>query len=93
MQKGSSILAGVKYVYLIIFFALLSGLFHPIIEKNANVNGVVAGVLILFFGLGGAVCLYKASTTDKKQKTYLISGFVVLAIALLLMFVVTGRLF
>lgn len=79
-------------MYLIFFFALLSGLFYPIIEKGASVNGVIMGVIILFIGLAGSLCLYKAGTTDKKQKTYLITGFVILAISLLLVFAVTGRL-
>ena len=93
MQKGGSkILTGIKYVYLIFFFALLSGLFYPIIEKGAAVNGVIMGVIVLFIGLAGALCLYKASTSEKKQKTYLIAGFVILAISLLLVFAASGRL-
>ena len=92
MQKNSSILTGIKYVYLIFFFALLSGMFYPIIERGANANQVVVGVLILFVGLAGALCLYKSSTSEKRQKTYLIVGFAILAIALLLVFSVAGRL-
>ena len=93
MQKGGSkILTGVKYVYLIFFFALLSGLFYPIIERGASANGVVIGVIVLFIGLAGALLLYKAGTSDKRQKTYLIAGFVILAIATLLVFAAAGRL-
>lgn len=92
MQKNSSILAGIKYVYLIFFFALLSGMFYPIIERGANANQVIVGVLVLFVGLAGALCLYKASTSEKRQKTYLIAGFAILAIALLLVFSAAGRL-
>lgn len=92
MQKNSSILAGIKYVYLIFFFALLSGMFYPIIERGANANQVIVGVLVLFVGLAGALCLYKASTSEKRQKTYLIAGFTILAIALLLVFSAAGRL-
>ena len=92
MQKSGSILVGIKYVYLIFFFALLSGMFYPIIEKGTNANKVVAGVLILFIGLAGALCLYKASTSEKRKKTYLIAGFVILTIALLLVFSVAGKL-
>ena len=93
MQKGGSkILTGIKYVYLIFFFALLSGLFYPIIERGASSNGVIMGVIVLFIGLAGALCLYKASTSEKKQKTYLIAGFVILAISLLLVFAASGRL-
>ncbi|MGI0041036.1 MAG: hypothetical protein ACRD94_03625 [Nitrosopumilaceae archaeon] len=92
MQKSISILTGIKYVYLAFFFALLSGMFYPIIEQNANAIEVVIGVLILFVGLGGAWCLYKASISEKRQKTYLIAGFVILTIALLLVFSISGRI-
>ncbi len=89
---GSKILSATKYIYLIVFFSLISGVFYPLVESGANANSVVIGVLILFFGLSGAVLVYKAGTSDKRQKTYLIAGFVILAIALLLIFAVTGRL-
>ena len=93
MQIGSSkILSATKYIYLIVFFSLVSGVFYPLVESGANENSVVIGVLILFFGLSGALLVYKAGTSDKRQKTYLIAGFVILAIALLLIFAVTGRL-
>ena len=89
---GSKILSATKYIYLIVFFSLISGVFYPLVESGASSNSVVIGVLILFFGLSGAVLVYKAGTSDKRQKTYLIAGFVILAIALLLIFAVTGRL-
>ena len=89
---GSKILSATKYIYLIVFFSLISGVFYPLVESGANANSVVIGVLILFFGLSGAVLVYKAGTSDKRQKTYLIAGFVILAIALLLIFAVTGKL-
>lgn len=93
MQMGSSkILAGVKYVYLIFFFALLSGMFYPIIENGEKASQVVGGVMILFVGLAGAWCLYKAGTSETRQKTYLIIGFAILTIALLLVFAIAGRL-
>jgi len=92
MQKSNSILTSIKYVYLVFFFALLSGMFYPIIEQNANANEVVAGVLILFVGLGGAWCLYKFSISEKSQKTYLIAGFAILTIALFLVFSISGRI-
>ena len=79
-------------MYLTVFFALLSGMFYPIIERGANANQVVIGVLVLFVGLAGALCLYKASTSDKNQKIYLIAGFTILSVALLLVFSAAGRL-
>lgn len=88
---GSKILAGAKYVYLIFFFALLSGMFYPIITHSSGSN-VVGGVLILFIGLAGAVLIYKAGTSDKHQKAYLIAGFAILSISLLLVYAALGKL-
>ena len=87
---GSKLLAGIKYVYLIFFFALLSGMFYPIITHSSG-DGVVEGVLILFVGLAGTVLLYKAGTSDKHQKAYLITGFAILALALLLVYASLGK--
>ena len=88
---GSKILAGAKYVYLIFFFALLSGMFYPVITHSSG-DSVVEGVLILFIGLAGALLLYKAGTADKRQKAYLIAGFAILAIALFLVFAAMSKL-
>ena len=88
---GSKILAGAKYIYLIFFFALLSGMFYPIIT-HSNGDSVIEGVLILFVGLAGAVLLYKAGTSDKNQKPYLIAGFVILSLSLLLVYAALGKL-
>ena len=88
---GSKILAGAKYVYLIFFFALLSGMFYPIIT-HSNGDAVVEGILILFVGLAGAVLLYKAGTSDKHQKAYLIAGFAILAVALVLVYAAMSKL-
>ncbi len=93
MQLGGSskILSVVKYVYLIFFFALLSGVFYPVIT-HTNGDNVIEGILILFVGLAGAVSLYKAGTSDKHQKAYFITGFAILALALVLVYGAMGRL-
>ena len=91
LRGGTKILAGAKYVYLIAFFALLSGMFYPVITHTGG-ESVVVGVLILFVGLAGAVSLYKAGASDKHKKGYLIAGFVILSIALLLVYAALGKL-
>ena len=88
---GSKILTGAKYIYLIFFFALLSGMFYPVITHGSSVT-VVEGVLILLIGLAGAVLLYKAGTSDKHQKAYLIAGFAILSLSLLLVYASLGKL-
>jgi len=88
---GSKILVGAKYGYFIFFFALLSGMFYPVITHSSSVT-VVEGVLILLIGLAGAVSLYKAGTSDKHQKAYLITGFAILSLSLVLVYASLGKL-
>ena len=92
MNKTSSkILAGFKYIYLVAFFALLAGFFHPLIT-NTSFDSVVIGVLILFVGLVGGVLLYKAATSEKKREIFLGGGFTLMAISLYYIIALTGRI-
>ncbi|KEQ56567.1 hypothetical protein AAA799E16_00535 [Marine Group I thaumarchaeote SCGC AAA799-E16] len=91
MNKTSSkALAGFKYVYLVAFFALLSGFFHPLIT-NTSFDNVVVGVLVLFVGLAGGVLLYKAATSEKRRGIFLGAGFALMAISLYYIFQLSGR--
>lgn len=91
MQIGSSkIISGAKYVYLIVFFALLSGVFYPVITHSPW-DSVIIGTLILFLGLIGGILLYKAGTSEKNRKICLIAGLAITAVALFLVYVAIGR--
>ncbi len=91
MNKTSSkILTGSKYIYLVAFFALLSGLFYPLIN-NKSYDGVIIGVLILFVGLGGGVLLYRAATSENRRGIFLGGGFALMAISLYYIIQLTGR--
>jgi len=90
-KTSSKILASFKYIYLIAFFALLSGFFHPLIT-NTSFDSVVIGVLILFVGLAGGVLLYKAATSEKKREIFLGGGFTLMAISLYYIIALTGRI-
>jgi hypothetical protein len=83
-------LTGFKYIYLVAFFALLSGLFHPLIT-NTSFDDTISGVLILFVGLAGGVLLYRAATSESKRAIFLGSGFALMAISLYYIFQLTGR--
>ncbi len=89
-QVTSTALTGFKYIYLVAFFALLSGFFHPLIT-NTSFDGVVIGVLILFVGLAGGVLLYKAATSENKRSIFLGGGFALISISLYYIFQLTGR--
>ena len=83
-------LTGFKYIYLVAFFALLAGFFHPLIT-NTSFDGVVIGVLVLFAGLAGGILLYKAATSESKRAIFLGSGFALMSISLYYIFQLTGR--
>ena len=82
-NASSKMLSSFKYGYLIVFFALLSGFFHPLIT-NTSFDVVVIGILILFLGLAGSVLLYRATTSETKKEIFFGSGFVLIAISLYL---------
>jgi hypothetical protein len=88
-----------KYVYLVVFFALLAGFFHPLITNTNYDNNVIfffallagffhviVGILVLFLGLVGGILLYKTTTSEKKKGIYLTSGFILIIISLYYIF-------
>ena len=91
MRKLSSkAITGVKYIYLIFFFALLAGFFHPLIT-GAGSETVIIGVLILFVGLAGSILVYKAATSENRRGIYMGAGFGLIAISFAYILSLTGR--
>jgi len=86
----SRFLIGFKYIYLVAFFALLAGLFHPLIT-GVSFDGVITGSLILFVGLAGGVLLYKSATSENRRGIFLGGGFALIVISLYYIFQLTGR--
>ncbi|GDY15419.1 hypothetical protein LBMAG54_02750 [Nitrosopumilaceae archaeon] len=89
-KTTSKMLTGFKYVYLMAFFALLSGFFYPLIT-NTSFDSVVIGVIILFIGLAGGVLLYKSAISEKRRGIFLGGGFTLISISLFYIFQITGR--
>jgi len=87
---SSKTLSSFKYVYLIIFFALLSGFFYPLISQT-SFERVVYGILILFVGLAGGILLYKSATSETKKQVFFIAGFALLGISLYFISEMTNR--
>ena len=88
---SSKAFSSLKYVYLIAFFALLSGFFYPLIN-NQSFADVIFGISILFLGLAGGVLLYKASTSDTKREIFFAVGFALIGISLYFIFQITGKI-
>ena len=87
---SSKAFSSFKYVYLIAFFALLSGVFYPLIT-NTTFEPVISGILILFLGLAGGVLLYKATTSETKREIFFGVGLILIGISLYFIFQFTGR--
>ena len=82
-----------RYVYLVAFFALLSGVFYPLITPNPaeqNLDNVLKGTTILFLGLTGAILVYKGTTSDKNRAAVVSLGLVLIAVSLALIFTIAG---
>ena len=82
-----------RYVYLVAFFALLSGVFYPLITDNPaeqNLDNVLKGIAILFLGLTGAILVYKGTTSDKNRAAVVSLGLVLIAVSLALIFTIAG---
>ena len=90
-SKSNPILAQIpRYVYLVAIFALLSGVFFPLITTGADAafSFVIGGTAILFLGLAGGILLFKATTSDKKRGILFAIGFALIAMSLALIFMI-----
>jgi len=87
---SSKAFSSFKYVYLIIFFALLSGFFHPFIT-NTSFDIVVIGSFVLSVGLAGGILLYKASTSDTKKEIFFAAGFALIGISIYYIYEYAGK--
>ena len=76
-----------RYAYLLAFFALLAGIFFPLITYQTSFDGVIQGIATLFLGLAGAILLFKAATSDKRRGIFIAVGFALISISLTLIFI------
>ena len=86
-SKPTTILAQIpRYVYLLAIFALLSGVFFPLITPEVPFDHVIQGAAILFLGLIGAILLFKAVTSDTRKGIFIVVGFALITISLVLIY-------
>ena len=86
-SSPNTILAQIpRYAYLLAFFALLSGIFVPLITYQTSFDAVIQGTATLFLGLTGAILLFKAATSDKRRGVFIVIGFTLMATSLALIF-------
>jgi len=86
-SKPITILAQIpRYVYLLAIFALLSGVFFPLITPGIPYDYVILGTATLFLGLVGAIVLFKATTSDNRRGILITIGFALITISLVLIY-------
>ena len=82
-SKPTTILAQIpRYAYLAAIFALLAGVFFPLITPNIPYDWVIQGTATLFLGLVGGILLFKATTSDNRRGILIAIGFTLIAISL-----------
>ena len=87
-SKPITILAQIpRYAYLLAIFALLAGIFFPLITPQIpTLDYVISGIAVLFLGLAGGILLFKATTSDNRRGILIAIGFVLIAICLALIY-------
>ena len=75
-----------RYAYLLAIFALLAGVFFPLITPGVSFDLVIQGIATLFLGLVGAILLFKATTSDKRRGIFIAVGFALITISLVLIY-------
>ena len=86
-SKPTTILAQIpRYAYLLAIFALLSGVFFPLITPGVPFDYVIQGTAVLFLGLVGGILLFKAATSDNRRGILIAIGFTLIAICLALIY-------
>jgi len=75
-----------RYAYLLAFFALLAGIFFPLITYQTSFDVVIQGIATLFLGLAGAILLFKGVTSAKRRGIFIAVGFTLIAISLVVIF-------
>ena len=87
--KQTTILAQIpRYAYLLAIFTLLAGVFFPLITYGVPFDHVIQGTATLFLGLVGAILLFKAITSDNNRGIFIVIGFALITISLVLIYLV-----
>ena len=86
-SKPTTILAQIpRYAYLLAIFALLSGVFFPLITPGVSFDYIIYGTATLFLGLVGGILLFKSTTSDTRRGILIAVGFALIATCLALIY-------
>ena len=81
----SLLLSGTKYAYIIAAVALLSGIFTPL-TLGVEIEDVIFGMLIIFFGLGGGIMIFLGIKYQKLTTLMVCSGLGIMIASLFLIY-------
>ena len=79
------VISGVKYVYILACFALLSGIFYPLVVGEGWTD-TLKGIGVLAVGLFGGILLYKSITSEKRRGVLMCCGFGLIAVSLIIIY-------
>ena len=74
-------------LYIVFFFALLSGLFYPFVN-GIGYEKLVVGIIMLLFGLYGGIRLYKYINNKHFEDFYM--GFICIGISIIMIYTISG---
>ena len=83
------IISGVKNVCFIACFALISGIFYPLVVGEGWELSL-KGIGILAVGLFGGILLYKSITSEKRRGVLMCCGFGLIAVSLIIIYELIG---
>ena len=75
-----------RYAYLLTIFALLAGIFFPLITPGVPFDHAIQGIVTLSLGLVGGILLFKAATSDNQRGISIAVGFALITISLILIY-------
>ena len=79
------LLSGTKYAYIIAAVALLSGIFTPL-TMGVEIEDVIFGMLIIFFGLGGGIMIFLGIKYQKLTTLMVCGGLGIMIASLFLIY-------
>ena len=84
------LLSGTKYAYIIAAVALLSGIFTPL-TLGVEIEDVIFGMLIIFFGFGGGLMIFLGIKYQKLTTLMVCGGLGVMVTSLFLIYELLGK--
>ena len=85
LDLKSLLLSGTKYAYIIAAVALLSGIFTPL-TLGVEIEDVIFGMLIIFFGLGGGIVIFLGIKYQKLTTLMVCGGLGMMVASLFLIY-------